>query len=453
MIARAQEIAETIRKESQIMIIGHADADGITATSIIASALEREGINYDFKIIKQLDEGTLSEIKKADHPLTAFVDLGSGSIDELDLKRVVMDHHLPGGSNEELHLNPHLFGIDGSVEISGAGTAYYVARALSDRNRDLSSLAIVGAVGDMQIKSEGRLVSLNREILKDAIESGKIAGIGDIGLFGRESKPIYKMLEYASDPVIPGITSNEAAALSFLNSAGIEMKDGDRWRRWVDLKLMERENIISALVKYLVRGGWGKRARRLVGEVYILSEEEKGTELHDAKEYSTLLNATARYDMGEIGVRVAMGDRGTYLKKARSALSGHRLQLAVGFDVLKEMGFIDGGAVNYVHAGDAIRDTLVGTLLNMALSSGDVAVDKPLIGFVESGNGKIKVSSRATQELVDRGLNLGKIMSKAAESVGGIGGGHNIAAGATIDSGKEMKFLELVDKMMEVQYG
>ena len=97
MIGRAQEIAEAIKNESEILIVGHADADGITATGILASALNREGINYEVKIIKQLDEAALSEIRERDYPLTAFVDLGSGLIDELDFNRVVMDHHSPGG--------------------------------------------------------------------------------------------------------------------------------------------------------------------------------------------------------------------------------------------------------------------------------------------------------------------------------------------------------------------
>ncbi len=452
MIGRAGEIADAIREESNIMIVGHADADGITATGIIASALEREGIAYGVKIIKQLDEDALSEIREANYPLTAFVDLGSGVIDELDFKRVVMDHHSPGGSDQKLHLNPHLFGHDGSTELSGAGSAYLVAKALSNRNSDLSSLAIVGAVGDMQTKSMGKLISLNREILQDAIKAEKISLIGDIELFGRETKPIHKMLEYASDPIIPGITSNEAAAIAFLNSVGIELKN-DRWRRWVDLNFEERGRVVSALVKYLIKGGYGKRARRLVGEVYIMVEEEKGTELHDAKEFSTLLNATARYDMGEVGLKVAMGDRGDYLQKARSLLSGHRLQLAIGFDVLREIGFVNGKMVKYVHAGNAVRDTLLGTLLNMMLTSGEVERDKPLLGFAESDDGKIKVSSRGTKELVDRGLHLNEVMSAAAQKVGGIGGGHDIAAGATIDVGKEEKFLEVAEEIIDGQYG
>jgi RecJ-like exonuclease len=452
MIERAREIALAIRGEKEMTIVGHADADGIAATAILAKALDREGICYEVRIVKQLDEDLIAELKEEGR-FVAFLDLGSGMVDELDFRRAIMDHHIPGGFGQKLHLNPHLFGFDGSTDISGAGTAYMVAKALSPSNVDLSALAIVGAVGDMQTKTSRRLISLNRKILDDAIGAGKISSMGDIELFGRESRPIYKMLEYASDPIIPGITSNEAAAMSLLNATGIELRSGDRLRRWVDLSFDEKRSVVSSLVKYLVKRGYGKRARRLVGEVYIMSEEEEGTELHDAKEFSTLLNSTARYDMGEVGLEVAKGDRGDFLSRARSLLSGHRLQLAMGLDVLKEIGITRRGRVNQVHAGDAVRDTLLGTLLNMLLTSGEVDTNRPLVGFAKSDGGKIKVSSRGTEELVKRGLDLGKAMAEAALSVGGIGGGHDIAAGATIKEGDEGEFLGLVEEIVGRQYG
>ena len=42
-------------------------------------------------------------------------------------------------------------------------------------------------------------------------------------------------------------------------------------------------------------------------------------------------------------------------------------------------------------------------------------------------------------------------MNEAAKTLGGYGGGHKIAAGATIGSEKEIEFLELVDKIIGSQ--
>ena len=63
----------------------------------------------------------------------------------------------------------------------------------------------------------------------------------------------------------------------------------------------------------------------------------------------------------------------------------------------------------------------------------------------------IKVSARGTEELIEKGLNLSLAMKKAASELNGIGGGHNIAAGATIPKGKEEEFLDLLEKEIKTQ--
>jgi nanoRNase/pAp phosphatase (c-di-AMP/oligoRNAs hydrolase) len=53
----------------------------------------------------------------------------------------------------------------------------------------------------------------------------------------------------------------------------------------------------------------------------------------------------------------------------------------------------------------------------------------------------VKASGRGTKDLIEEGLDLATAMSEAAAAVGGIGGGHNIAAGASIPEGREEDFL------------
>jgi single-stranded DNA-specific DHH superfamily exonuclease len=59
-----------------------------------------------------------------------------------------------------------------------------------------------------------------------------------------------------------------------------------------------------------------------------------------------------------------------------------------------------------------------------------------------------KVSARATRALVAKGLDLAVALREAAAELGGDGGGHNIASGASIPKGKEEKFLTLVDEIV-----
>jgi RecJ-like exonuclease len=76
----------------------------------------------------------------------------------------------------------------------------------------------------------------------------------------------------------------------------------------------------------------------------------------------------------------------------------------------------------------------------------------PIIAFAQADDG-IKVSARSTRELVAQGLDLAAVMQAASKAVGGFGGGHHAAAGATIPPGTEEKFLEIANRMVREQLG
>ncbi len=469
-LKRAKEIALKIRDAESVVVISHIDADGITAGSIAARSLERLGKDYRVEFVKQLDSRKIEELKDENPPLVWFTDLGSGMIHEMyGLNAVITDHHVPSSLHvvipkharknlrtffeemsrtDVLHLNPHLFGKNGAVDISGAGTTYLVARELDRRNVDLSALAIVGAVGDLQDSEYLKLIGTNRIILKEAKEHGFVDYFLDARFFGRETRPIYKMLQYSTDPILPTLTGDEKACINFLRELGIPLKR-ENWRRWIDLTFEEKRLILSELVKLILRMGYGHElAERLIGEVYILTKEERGTPLRDAKEFATLLNACGRYNKAIIGYNVCLGDRDSSYKEALKMLNRHRRNLVEGLNFVKEIGLIKREYLQYFHAGDRINENIVGIVASMLLSE-ETREELPIIAFANSEDGNIKVSVRSPRSLVNRGLDFSIIMKEASAKVGGYGGGHNIAAGASIPRGKEEEFIEIVEKMIK----
>ncbi len=454
MKKRAKEIGDIIKKSQQIHIVSHIDADGITAGSIAYKTLERLGKDFSIEFIKQLDEDTIKDIKDNNNELVWFTDLGSNiSTHFKSINMVITDHHeCPQNSNKSFHLNPHLFNYDGSYTISGAGTTYLVSKEIDKKNLDLSALAIIGACGDLQDRKYGKLIGFNRDILMDGKKKELIDPKIDIRYFGRETRPIYKLLQYANNPIIPGITGRESSCIKFLQDLGIKLKNGDSWRRWVDLTKHERTIIISNIAQILLSKGFGyKITKKIIGEIYILKKENEGTEVHEAKEFATLLNSTARYKKYDIGLKVCLGDRDKYLKKAKNLLIGHRANLVEGLEFAREEGIVKREYIQFFHAGNGIRDTIIGIVTNMLLNSEDVDGNMPLIGFAYKEDGQVKVSARGTEELVEKGLNLSAAMKKAASVFNGVGGGHNIASGATIPKGKEEEFLDILEKEIKTQ--
>jgi RecJ-like exonuclease len=463
---RARELARRIRQSRDVHVFAHIDTDGITGASIAAEALDRAGIDHRVTFLKKLDDTALASIRDANPDLAWFVDLGAGMLHAFaDLRAVVTDHHVPTRrevpksrrgdlfsfvEDDVLMLNPHNAGL-GSDVVSGSGCAYLVARAMDGGNTDLAAIAVVGAVADVQDQEHRRLEGLNREILADGVAAGVLDARIDLRLFGRETRPLHRLLAYASDPVIPRLSGSDEAAIAFLLDQGIDLKDDDAWRSWADLGEDEKRRVLSALVSHMLERGCGWRlAERLVGEVYTLVKEPPGSPLRDAKEFSTLLNACGRYDEAEVGMRVCRGDRDDALKQALRLLRNHRGHLVNGLDLIEEMGITKLDHVQYFHAADKIRDTVVGITANMALRTPGAVSDLPMIAFADAEDG-IKVSARGTRELVAKGLDLAAVMRDAATALGGEGGGHHAAAGATIPRGKEQEFLALVERLVRDQ--
>ncbi|HPA49473.1 MAG TPA: DHH family phosphoesterase, partial [Methanofastidiosum sp.] len=314
-------------RNSHVKIISHIDADGITSASILSLGLDRLGINHDVHFTS-LDGIPSCELGD----LTIFLDMGSGQIDYLlsehsDKNIIILDHHQGDYPKTPfLEINPNKFGYSGSEEVSGSGLSYLLSLELDNKNKDLSSLAIVGAVGDMQ-GSWGGLKGLNRDILLDSIETGMVKAQEDLLLYGRSTRPIYKALQYFSDPPIPGVTGSDSNAMAMLNSLGIPCYEGD-WRTVSDMTSDEKRKLATEIIRKTIMAVPQEYIsyipQMIVGESYSLLKEEERSPLKDASEFATCLNACGKNGRPEVGYYVCKGNRGIYFDILLGLLRKHR---------------------------------------------------------------------------------------------------------------------------------
>jgi single-stranded-DNA-specific exonuclease len=461
--ARAEACAQRLRAADSVLLASHIDADGLTSAAVAATALERADLPFEVVFEDQLDDEAVAGIAATDYDTVLFTDFGSGQLDAIagheaagDFTPVVADHHQPADADTEYHLNPLLEGIDGASELSGAGAAYVLARALEDDdtdNRDLAALAVVGAVGDMQAR-DGELHGANAGIVADGEAAGSLLTATDLALYGKQTRPLPKLLEYASEVSIPGVSNDQNGAIRFLDGLDVDCREDGAWRRWVDLTDDERQTVVSALVQRAVqRGVPSSKIDGLVGTTYTLADEPEGTELRDASEFSTLLNATARYERADVGLAVCLGNRDGALERARQLLRDHRRNLSEGLQWVQDQGVTSEEHVQWFDAGGRIRETIVGIVAGMALGSDGVSRDRPILAFARKNDEETKVSARGTHSLVRRGLDLSAVMGEAAAAAGGEGGGHDVAAGATIPAGEEETFVATADRVVGDQLG
>jgi len=165
------------------------------------------------------------------------------------------------------------------------------------------------------------------------------------------------------------------------------------------------------------------------------------------------LNATARYERADVGLAVCRGNRDDALDRAQTLLANHRRNLSEGLTLVQDQGVIREDHLQWFDAGNAIRETIVGIVAGMALGTDGVDSDRPIFAFASKNDEETKVSARGTGPLVGRGLDLSVVIQEASRAVGGDGGGHDIAAGATVPAGEETAFVAAADEIVSDQIG
>lgn len=458
----ARLILRCVEEGGFVHVASHLDADGLAAAGIIGKALARLGASFRIRVQYWIDNRVIDELASEKPDLTIFTDLGSGYLDVLseglgDNKVVILDHHQPIGdvAPSFVHVNPHLHGIDCSKDLSGAGVTYLAAKAMDPANVDLAHVAVVGSLGDLQDKYPQRsLGGVNEIIVREAANAGYLNVGKDLIFFGRETRPIHKALACTTNPFIPSISGEEDKSLAFLASLGIKPKSGDKWRALRDLSDEEKTKLCSALADHLISKGFPGEAPNLIGHVYTFVREENWTPLRDGREFAVLLNATGRMDRPGLGVAICMGDRGRALEEADEILKEYRRTITKHLTWLTEPGRIEELEGIYIVRGENhVEEKIIGTLASI-LSTSLPDPEKPIIAYATVPNENLaKVSARALDLLIKKGLNLGEVLRVAAEKFSGRGGGHNVAAGAQVPMDQIEDFVRLVNELVRKQLG
>lgn len=438
-----QDAQEAVRKieefDGKIRLVGQYDADGISATAIAHQMLERAGKDFEYEIIKQLYEEDVKRLAEEDEGLILFVDIGSGKASDIerilaDEKEVVVsDHHEPSEEGSFKHMNPHFSGIDGGEAISAAGMTFTLAHEYDENNIDLVEWALIGATGDMQ-KQGGEFMGLNSELEELALENNIVEKRRGLDLYGRSTKPLKDSLKYTTDPHLPGISNDEMGAVQFVKSQGVEIRKKGDFRTLSDLSEEEEKKLINGLIKT------GRPVQPLLNDIYTLKNG------YEIGEFSTVINACGRLGRAKDGVKILV-EQDLDLAETVSRAYGRKISKSLSF-VEENRGneeYIYEDEIGVIDAESHIEDDFIGTVATISMSNGFFDSDV-VMGVAHAEKDKAKVSSRATKELVEKGLNLGEIIGEICEELDGEGGGHNVAAGAKIPRENKDEFIDMLEE-------
>ncbi len=439
LLNRAEEahklLKEHLDQDHVVRVISHNDADGISAAGVICNAITREKGKFHVTIVPRLKAEVLDKISQEKYKLFFFCDMGSAwtqRIGKLKGDAVIADHHQTIDSTEDqgtvVHINPHLFGLDGTRDVSGSGVTYLAVRPMG--HYELTALAMVGAFGDMQ---GNNITGVNHTILQEGIKK-RVLEINDgLKVSFLNEEPLYKALSYTFLP-LPGISGDFEGSKTFLEKIGLSYET-----KFPDLSNEEKDTLKNELVKV---------NPEIFGKIYQIKDEIPL--LRNIDDYSQIIDACGKKKKYGYGLSICLGDREESLQEGLNYLKNYQDTIIKGIEWIKKEGSREMDHIQYIYTEDKDIKSFMGTLANVGLDLKLFNQNKPVLA-ISRMDPLIKVSGRTTLVNTEKGINLGQAFEQASHSYGGTGGGHTVAAGAVVPRNNKDNFLNLVDEIIKTQ--
>lgn len=393
----AGKLADHLGRQEFVEVYAHHDADGIAAGSILCMALHRRDIRFRLRVVTRMSPAEISP----DTP-TLLCDLGSG-IEDLPDDVMVVDHHIPYYTGE-LQVNPRLHQVNGDVDLSSAGVAYMVAQGLGD-NRDLSSLVMLGIIGDGQT-----LTGPNLAIFNEAVAEGIITPGHGYLLPGRDE---HERLYAALNPYLHQVSGDEMAVADLLESAS----SGDD---------LSREKLLSLLVLRVSPFAPVGTLEGIYGATYSLEREV----IPDAHALTAVVDACGKAGFGGLAASLC-------LRSTRDLTEAWNLSFKHRGNVIQALraACSEDESPGYYE----VEDVTVASDVADALSR-DCIYQGPVV--VSARNDELcNISARCPRGI---DVNFGDAVREAALQCGGFGGGHRLRAGATIPCSRLGQFRDIL---------
>jgi RecJ-like exonuclease len=411
-----------------VRVISHYDADGISSASVLSIMLRRLGIAFHVTMTRSLDSTLVETLKHEGGESFIFSDMGSGQLELLETlpgNIIVLDHHKPLGDSEKIiHINPSMFGSNGTTDVSGATTSFILAQHIDDSNWDAAVQALAGAHGDMQ--HLGGYRGLNLDILNEALHRQIMTERKSLHLQG---ETLFDSVVNSPEPYFRGLTGRSDVFTEYVSNFGIDPET-----KYSSYDEDNIRNVASTLMMVLASNGCDyENVSQILATQYFSNRTGMSID-----EMASLANACGRTENYGLGLAMELGDENAKAEAVKFRLDYNKAIISR----LKELeeGIDEMEHIQHFQSGDS---SLAGALCGLYMAFIG-RKDKPTLSYSLSGE-SYKISARGTKELVSRGLDLAESLSGAASKFGSHGGGHVIASGATVPKEHLMAFLKAVN--------
>ena len=199
----------------------------------------------------------------------------------------IIDHHeiVQEIPENVIIINPHLHE---KQKISSSGLTYLFSKEIDPKNKKFAKLAVIGMVGDKLEKEIEKF-----EILEDS-EVKRKKGL----LVYPATRPLNRVLEFSSNPYIPGVTGDIKGVIELLREANLNPIKG-KYKSLLELDEKEMEKLITSI---MLRNPQPKD-KRIIGDIFLV---KLYNQLEDSRELSAKINACSRSGKSEIAIQFCM---------------------------------------------------------------------------------------------------------------------------------------------------
>ncbi|MEM4257606.1 MAG: DHH family phosphoesterase [Candidatus Thermoplasmatota archaeon] len=434
---RAAEQIHALPKNTKVRVISHYDADGVSAAGILCQMLYREELHFHATLMRNPFTKGFERLTKEKNKLIIFADMGSGQLDsiqKLNTPAIILDHHQPitdDTPDEILQINANLCGINGNYEASGATLSYGLASTVNHNNTDLAALALTGAIGDKQYI--GGIRGYNATILSEALHHNVIQEYTGIKLSGQT---ILESLVDSIDPYYPTISGNQKNCEHLLEKLGVKPT--------TPVEELSEENMIkihSFLLLLLIKNG----CHPSIIDTVIRKRYRASVLGFELERFADLLDACGKNDQRGLALALCLGDK-KLLAEAIVVEKDYKTKIVAGLQTIENGKFMEKQSIRYFYSeSSSLGGVIAGIATNYLFDT-----KKPLFALTRKDD-ELHISCRGNQQLVAQGLDLGGALNQIARKLHGFGGGHKIAAGATIALSQEQEFLDQIDTIITAQ--
>jgi RecJ-like exonuclease len=323
---------------------------------------------------------------------------------------------------------------------------------LDKRFSDLSPLAIVSALGEYQDVGDKRsLVGLNNEILEDSKKDGLIQTDIDLLLSFNEFLPIHESIASTYVPYLYGLTSKSDKCLDLLRKTNITLKKDGRFKTICDINQEEKFLILETIKSHLssqIDSSINNLENILIGYTYVLSTEEPGSHLYDARRFSELLNSSALGNKTGLGMSICLGDRSYSLEEAEKDVQefNKSSQLLLSKILKEKWRIFDRGLCLFIDAEGIVGPDYIGHLSRL-LASHHQFMNKVIIIKTAIDENYSKYFFRS---LLKGAIDVQQMTKELSESVSGITVTFNNAEGQiVIPPAQEDSLMSIIQKQIK----